>query len=174
MNFSNREKKIFLVALFFVFSYGIYLFGYIPFQGKAQELDADIKKAEKQLRENYRLIRKSSFFNRDFKDILEVFSQKASDEEVMSSILTEIEAVASKIEIDISDKKPQKPRRVNFYNKFTISLSIDGDLSKIMEFVYILQNSPYLFEIDELTLSIKSIRKQDLVCRVILSKSLIP
>ena len=89
-------------------------------------------------------------------------------------MLSDIEKVNEKIDIRISDKKPQKVKTVDLYNQFSVSLTLEGKLEDVAHFVYDLQNKPYLLRVDELRIDKKSIRTSALRCRLVLSRILIP
>lgn len=174
LHFSKREKVIFIIAFMALLVYVIYLLAYVPLQKQAASLKSKIHVAEVQLKKNLKIIRKSEVLEKQYKEILANFRQTVSDEQVMTSVLSEIESVAGKIDLHIADKKPKKPRKIDFYNSFAVSLSLEGELIELMEFIYILQNPPHMFHIDEVSLSRKSTRKTGLRCRLVLSRTLIP
>ena len=92
----------------------------------------------------------------------------------MSAILAEIESVAREIDLHITDLKPQKVRKGEFLNNFSVSLSANGRLEEITHFLYILQSSPHLFNIEELAIEKSSAQTQILQTRISLSRILIP
>ena len=72
------------------------------------------------------------------------FKQSASNEGTMSSILSEIEAAAADLKLQIANLTPKRVKETNFSNRFSVSLSIDGDFMDILQFLHRLQGEPHL------------------------------
>ena len=172
-SFSKREKKMAGVVVLVIFFSVVYRGVYVPLKNQVEFLNNKISVAEQRLSKTLKIIRRAKIAAKKYDDILDDFKQTVSDEQVMSSILSEIETVAGELKMRIADMKPKKVKRVDFYNNFSVSLSIDGQLSEIMLFIYRLQNSPHVFYIEELRLNKSSPRKVDLSCQVVLSRLLI-
>ena len=116
------------------------------------------------------MIQKAKSYEEKYKSLLESFQQQGSDEQMMSVILTEIESAAAQVKIRIADMKPQKARKIGTYNNFLVSITLDGELTSIMDFIYSLQNQPHLFAVDELRLEKKSPNTRDLKGYFVLSR----
>lgn len=172
--FTQREKRITILAATVVFVYVFYLVVYIPIKKKGGALDHKIEQAKIQLNKELKVINRSKIFDKNYRDVLEEFRQKGSDEQIMSGILSEVENVAGIARVRISEKKPKKTKKIDFYNNFSVSLSLEGTLTDILHFLYILQNSPHLFNVDELNLTLSSSQGALLRCRLDLSRNLIP
>ncbi len=67
----------------------------------------------------------------------------------MSSILSEIEETAGQLKLKISDLKPTRVKREEYNNRFSVTLTIDSKLVDIMHFLHLLQQTPHLFQIQE-------------------------
>jgi Tfp pilus assembly protein PilO len=173
-SFSTREKRIFILLVAAVIILIFYLAVYLPTGEKMSLLENEIRVAERQLKKDVLVIRKARQLEEQDKALLEEFRQKDTDENVMSSILSEIEAVAGEVGMRIADMKPKKARRIDFYNDFSVSLSIDGKLPDITHFMYVLQSSPHRFFVDEFSLEKRSPTSPELNCRLAISKILVP
>ncbi len=118
---------------------GIILFGYYslvqPFKEQIRLLENKIKDNEKQIGKNFKLIRKGEAGDKEYKIYLEKFKQDKPNEQVMSSILSEIEEVARELQLQISDLKPKRVKEGEYYNQFSVSLTIDGHLEDIVHFL---------------------------------------
>jgi Tfp pilus assembly protein PilO len=141
---------------------------------KSEILELEIAKNKRRLQKNYRIIRKGKRFQKQYGDTLTRFKQKQSDEEIMSGILSEIESTARTLDMRISDMKPQRVKKQEYYNIFSVNLAINGQLDEILHFLYLLQNPPHLFNIDELRIEKSSPRAKSLHSRMVFSRILIP
>lgn len=171
--FTSQERRIAMVLVAVTAAALIYWGGYAPFKEKSAQIKTKIESGKKQLSKNLKTIRKGERYEKENKVLLENFKQKGSDEQTMSAIITEIESVAGQVNIRIADLKPQKVRKADVFNNFSVSLVLDGQLTPIMNFVYNLQNQPHLFTVDELRLDKKSPNSQDLKGYLILSRILL-
>ena len=172
--FSQREMSIFIIMVSTVLMFTIYKAVYIPLFEKRQDIRTRIQQAEDRLNQNRKMMRKASVFDRKYADILQALKQQDKDEKIMSSIFSEIETVASGMQMRIADMKPRKVRSVDLYNQFSVSLTLDGPMANIMQFLYSLENAPHLFYVEEMSLSKMSANRSELRCQLVLSRVLIP
>ncbi len=171
---SQRERVIIVIFLLSFLIFVIYTWVYKPLADQASLFKDKVKSAERNLRKNLKTIDESEALKKKYEAILKSFKQTTSDEEIMSSILSEIESAANKINLRLADMKTRKPRKIDFYNNFSVSLAIDAELADILNFIHILQNPPYLFSVEELQLSKNSPRITALRCQMVLSRILTP
>ena len=171
---SRREKSIFIACLLLVFIYTSYHFIFKPLQENTATVKNQIELKEKRLRNNLRIVRKERIVDEEYDQYSSYLKQKASEEQEMAAILSQIESAANEVNIRIADMKPKKVKKVDFYNNFSVTLTIEGELQTIIRFLYTLENIPHLFKIDEIYLERSSIRTTEIKCRLILSKPLIP
>ena len=172
--FSSREKKILGACLAVLTIYVVKTLVVEPVQIRSERLDRQIRNAEQKLLSASRTIHKSDVVQRRYEALLEDYRQNQSDEEVMSGILTEIESTAAGNSLSISDLKPNKPKLINYYKEFSVSLVLEGEFTPVMEFIFKLQKDPYHYFVNEAEISKHSPRTSTLRCRFVLSKVLIP
>jgi len=172
---TKREQKIFIVTL-------VLILGYIgnnllvkPLKEKILSLDQAIVAEEIRLKKNQRIIGQAKALSEDYNAYLNNFKQSKTNEQVMSSILSEIEEVAGELELRISDLKPKRVKRGEYYNRFSVSLTIDSDFVDIIHFLYILQKQPHLFDVEEVRFDKGSRRRSSTMkTQLVLGKMLIP
>ncbi len=172
--FSKREKIIFVICVVMAVIYAGYHFIFQPLQGSQVTLEDKIRVAQKQLRNNEKMMAQEKAVDEQYDQYAANFQQKSSDEQEMASILSQVESLANDIPLRVADMKPKKVKRTDFYNLFSASLTIEGDLAAIVRFLYTLQNTPYLFRADEVYFERSSVRTTQMRCRLVLSKVLIP
>ena len=91
----------------------------------------------------------------------------------MSLLLSQIESTAGRIPLTVLEIKPQKVRDEDFYNVFSINLTIEEEFIKVYRFLYDIQNAPLLFNVEELRLEKDPLKETFMKCTLILTKRLI-
>lgn len=172
-SFSEREKLIGQMC-------GIVLLGclfYYAVGRPLKRIQTDLKEKidldERLLKKNIDTIETSYLIPKGYNEYLDLFSQKKSDGQEMSRIILEIEAAASQMNVRLSEIQPHKIQKKDFYNVFSVTLLMEGHLSQITQFIYLLQNRPYLLEVNELRLERESAADPSLQVHMVLSRRLI-
>jgi len=172
--FSNREKIIFILCLFMLGFYAIYYFGYQQMKEEIASQQARILQSEKDLRKYNQILRGENTIQEKLKGYKESFKQRSSDEGEMTKILSDIETAAQRIPIKIINMEPERIKRQDFYNYFSVNVQAQSSLKKICEFLYALEAKPYFFHVDEMRIEKYSIQSDDLKCQFVISRFLIP
>ncbi|MFH1413932.1 MAG: type 4a pilus biogenesis protein PilO [Candidatus Omnitrophota bacterium] len=82
-------------------------------------------------------------------------SLKGTEEDIVTIILTKVEAIASKSKLSISNMSPEQSTEEAGYKVYMLKLRAEGDMKKIFDFIYNLENADILFKIDRVALSAK-------------------
>lgn len=172
---SARELKILIVSSVLASAYIGYTFLVTPAKEKLIALDEEILVQQRRLAKSSTEIEKAA----DLEKVLAVYEQKfkqpASNEGTMSSLLSEIEAVAADLKLQIANLAPKRVKETNFSNRFSVSLSIDGDFMDILQFLHRLQSEPHLFDVEEARFD-KGMRQQtsSVKASLVLGKTFVP
>jgi len=173
--FSSREQSIFIVCLVLVTVYSCYNFAIIPMRKKSVILDKKIQAEVRKIKKYKRRIDRGKQQNFQYDILVKDYIQKGSNEQVMSGILKEIEQVAQNLSLNISDLKPQRVRKNEYYNHFSVSLRINSSLPDIIQFIHSLQSRPHNFDIQEFRFDKSSRRNSEtLKTTLVLQKTLVP
>ena len=172
---TRREQNIFFLSVIMGVVY-LGFYGLIrPVRAQIEQVATRMEEQNKKYLKNLRLIRKAEKLSPQIAYYLDRFSQKTSNEEVLTAILVEIEQVAGNHKIQISDLKPRKMFQNEFYNRYSVSLTLDSPFVDIMEFLYVLQKEPYLYNVEDLRFDQAARRNSESIkTRLILSKTLVP
>jgi AAA+ ATPase superfamily predicted ATPase len=92
---------------------------------------------------------------KEFKECERYLKLKGSDEEITSEFLREIETIARRSNVAISDIKPRSVNKFNMYKEYLIEVKLDASLTDITGFLYALNNSILLLKTDKLILTLK-------------------
>ena len=171
---SEREKNIFVLSLSLMAVFLLYQLAFVPMWSKDKILENKIKVLERKLLKAKKKVQKAKMFKDGTASLLLPFKQKGSNEEVMSSILSAVEEAAGKGDVVLADVKPQKVRKEEFGNLFSVDLSVEGELSEVVRFIHQLQNPPNDFQIEEFNMNIRSSRSKVIKTRLMISRILIP
>jgi len=172
---SPREKKIFVACVIMIFAY----FGYHalirPLKERIAVIDGKIESQQRKITAHLRIIKKAEAMEKTYAEIISRYKQDKSNDQVMTAIFTEVEQAAGELGLRISDLKPQRVKKGDNYNRFSVSLTINSEFIEIMEFLHKLQEEPHSFYVDEARFDKSGKRDStELKTRLVLSKVLIP
>jgi Tfp pilus assembly protein PilO len=172
-SFSSREKSIFIL-LVAVFSAHLFYNGLLkPIRGRGISLQQKWTSAQRELKKNLSLIRESPAIEREYADYAAYFLQTQEDEEQMSRLLSHLEAAASQSNVRLGEVKPQRITIRDFYNDFSVHVTMEEEWLTVMRFLYVLQNPPYFFAVTEMRLEKSPPPKTSLKCYLVLGRTLI-
>lgn len=174
LQFSGREKNIFFLFLVVCGIYGVYAGIYRPAVVKGQEIESDIDQASTRLAEQAKVIRRARAMAARFDGDLQSVRQKTSNEEEMSLILSEIEAAAGGLKVRVTEMKPQGTQKEDFYNKFSVSLTVDGNLTDILQFIHTLQGSSHRLTVSQFSLERAFQNTKEMLSKLVVNRILIP
>jgi len=170
---SQRERLILVVFAVFVVALFIQRGIYLPHKDRQESLKAKIERMETLLNKNERVIQKSKAYEQKYAALLDLFQQKGTEDQVMSAMLTEIEKATAGIDVQVSDMKPQRVKKEDLANNFSVSIVLDGTLDNVVRYVHQLQVPPHLFQVAEMRLERKSFNSSDLRCFLVLGRVLV-
>jgi Tfp pilus assembly protein PilO len=172
---SGRERIIFgisLAAVAFAFLYNNLI---SPLQEKRDFLGQEIMLREKQMVGDLAIVQRSKAQDTKYDAYVKQFSQSGTNEETASSILSEIEGVAGKLGLRVMDLKPKKVQENQYDYQFSVSLAINSGLVDITRFLYILQQEPHFFDVEEVEFEKFTGKDLSMVTtHLVLSKAFIP
>jgi Tfp pilus assembly protein PilO len=91
-------------------------------------------------------------------------------EEDTSSLLKEVDALAAKSSVYLSDIKPQEPKKEQGFKKYVVNISCEATFDKLIELLYNIENSKKVLKVEKFTLSLKSKQDSVLKCSMTVSK----
>jgi len=169
-----RERMI-AIVLGVVAVLGVFLQFILPWlTGGTDSIQDQIEMAQKKLLRNQRLIREGRTVGQEYRSLLARYKQTKSQEEIMSSMLSDIQAVSGRIDIPITNLKPNKVKKIESANHFSVSMSIEGRLTDILHFVHIMQSPPYDYYLDEINLRREFFKAEKLRCQLVFKQILLP
>ena len=171
---NNREQKIFVICLMVVGVTVVYNGLIAPLQREKIFLQEEITIERQKLNGSRQIIERSEKFDARYNSYLKRFGKSGTGEQVASSMLSEIEHVASKLKLPIAELKPEKIEHNEFDDRFAVRLTMNGEFLDIIHFLYTLQQAPYLFDVEEVEFKKSARRKQGkITTRLVLGKDFI-
>ena len=168
---TKREQRILFICIIMVFIYGAYHWILRPLHDYRLELGTKIDSAQKRIYKNLRIIRKSEMMKDQHGKYLANFKQTVSDEQVMSTLIAEVEGIAGQLSLGITDLKPQKVKHVGPLNYFSVSLGFNSDSKALIQFLHTLQDQTHLFYVKEVNIDKTIMKKENILkAHLILSK----
>ena len=171
---SNREKVIFAVASLAVTLATVYRGIIMPLQAKLDSLDREIALREELIAQDTAILRTSNGIETRYEAYRALFRQNGTNDEAASWVLAEIESVAGKLGLHVMDLKPHKSEQKEYERQFAVSLTINGGLIDVTRFLYLLQQKPYFFDVEDV--SFEKFMRHDaavVTTRLVLSRSYI-
>jgi Tfp pilus assembly protein PilO len=149
---SAREKKIALVCAAMIVVYAGYQIWKHPAQQRDRGLLKTIAERRQTLEKNGRMIKEAKAIEQKYQAYAAAFGQKGSEEQETSSLISDIETMAGKVNVKITNMQPQKPVAREGYKEIGIQIVISGSLLSIVQFVHELQDQPYFLDLSEVQL----------------------
>lgn len=171
---SGREKIVFYAAVFIVSLMTFDRFIISPIFTKMDSLNTETEEKEASVRKNLRIISHEERIIAEkakYGGFLKSFN---TEEEEITALLKEIEALASKSSIYLVDMKPRGLKTTGAASKYVISLNCEAQMEQIMEFMYYIENSKRLLTIDRYEISPKSRESSIASCSMSISKLILP
>ena len=168
---SARETKIMIATAAAVVAAGVFHMIYFPLQDQKLSLNERIMATRLQMDLDHAVLKKASIIDAQYQNYLRRLALAGTQEEAVASILKDIEGIIRELNLDVGDLKPGPVKDEGTHYKFAISLSLNGDLPGLVQFLYALQQEPHYYEVDEIQIE-KLTRQNDpgLKTRLALSK----
>lgn len=158
---SKRERHIAyitaIVLVFFFFSRVMLR----PIINKLNDLNQEIAIQEKRLEKSLNILFQEDAINSNYKKYVENLKQTHSDEEEIAELLSEIEKIAKKTAVFLSDIKPLPVKKVTFYKEYVVELEAESEIASLIDFIYQLEKSPRLLKVEKFHLTPKKEKGKD-------------
>lgn len=171
---SKRERTVFYGAVFFVSMALLDRLIIHPITSRIQFFNEAIEQKESDIRKSLRIISQKDRILQESQRYATFMIRSRSDEEEISSLLKEIENLASEAEVYLVDLKPREPRDMGAYKKYIISLNCEAQMEQIAYFIYNIENSNKLMAIERYQIGPKSKGSSIAKCSMVISKIGIP
>ena len=146
---SKRERYIAYIATIVIV---LFLFNRVmlrPIVNKLNDLNQEIVIQEKKLEKSLNILLHEDLIDTNYKKYVQNLKQTQSDEEEIAGLLSEIEKIAKKSGVFLSDIKPLPVKKIDYYKEYFIELETESDISSLIDFTYQLEKSPRLLRVEK-------------------------
>lgn len=152
---SKKEKIGIMAASLFVF---IALFDRLiisPVGKKLNQLNQEIKISEIQLGMSLRNLNQKDAIASQYSKFSQYLKNPGSEEETTASLLSEIEKLARKSNINLSGLRAQQSKDKGFYREYSVEVEAEGTMDAMINFLYQLNVSTQLLRTEKLRFNLK-------------------
>lgn len=174
LKMTKKEKLIFYIAVTFIGLAFLDRLLYRPIRGAFVTLREKTLIEEKKVAKNIKNLAQKDAISKEYENISSYVSTLGTDEEEMAKFLKTIEEKSRASGVYVADIKPQPVINVDFYKKYMVEVSAEGEKTQIIEFIYQLESLDQLINIEELKLSVGKEGSKTKNARAIITKILIP
>lgn len=171
---SKRERLILYVTACIILLMLLDRLVIYPIFSRMNELSREIKKKELDIRKNLRILAHKDSILEERKRYASFLTSSNSEEEEMTSLLKEIEELASTTSINLVDMKPGGLKKEGSSERYIINLNCEADMEKIVEFMYNIENSKKLLSIEKYKINPKSKDSEIAKCSMTIFKIVMP
>ncbi len=175
MFLSKLGKKQRYLAYIAVFTVGFLVFERFmlqPIFGKLNQLNRDINQKETKLRKYLKISSQEEFIKSEYEQYTKEIKQELSNEKETAQLLSEIERIAKRADVSLTRMKPARINEKEFYKEFVIRIEAEATISRLIDFIYKLENFSKLIRTGEFRLVPKqkksAILKMNMVIKSIL------
>ena len=150
---SEREKRMAIICVIVIVLCIGYLFLFRPTIEKWLVLGDSIKEAHANLVRMETALSLSERIDKEYKEHARQIARKGTDEEELSALLQEIDALTSPLNLDIRTVAPRPIDDRQFYKKYAVRVELDATIINLARFLHALEGSPKLLKMESLKIS---------------------
>lgn len=109
-----------------------------------------------------------------YEKLSKYFKNVGSGEETTAIILSEIESLGRKSNLNLLDLKPQETKDRGFYKEYSVEMEAEGEMESLMDFVYQLNASAQLLRVEKLRLNLKDKQSKVVTTSLLITKFSLP
>ncbi|MCM8800549.1 MAG: type 4a pilus biogenesis protein PilO [Candidatus Omnitrophica bacterium] len=165
---------IFYTAVFFVALTLLDRLVIFPIFSRLNALDKEIQEKEAIIKKNLRLLAQKERIIAESNKYSGFLGPLRSEEEEITSLLKEVETLANKSGIYISEMRPAGIKESDTTKRYQLNLSCEGSMEQIAEFMYNIEGSYKLLVIERYQINPKA--KESIItrCNITISKIILP
>lgn len=145
-----------------------------PITSKIQSLSNQINDKQAVIKRSLRILSQKDRILAEATKYNSYLDGLKSEDEEMTSILREIEGLANKSSVYLTDLKPAGVKDMGPFKKYFITLNCEAQAEQLVNFFYGIENSDKLLSIDKYQLMPKSSESSIARCTMTISKMTLP
>ncbi|MFA5099661.1 MAG: type 4a pilus biogenesis protein PilO [Candidatus Omnitrophota bacterium] len=167
---SKREKMVLYGAIAFVAVAFMDRAIVGPIISRTRALDKDITDKKAAISRDLKILAQKESIELRKAEYKAFSVLETTPEEDTSSLLKEVETLASKSKVYLADMKPQDSKQEQEFKKYQVNVNCEATFDKFIEFLYNIENSKKVLKIEKFSISLKSRQDPTLKCALTVSK----
>lgn len=170
---SKREKIIFYVTVFLVFSFVVNRLILHPAFSRIEALDMQIQKQDENIKKSLLILSREDEIMSEYDKYLSYFETEESKVEEPISFLKMVENLAKNSSVELLDIKPSSSQEEDLIKEYFVTLNCEAPMEEIFDFLYSVENSDQLLNVERMLITPKGDGTDIVKCNVYISKVLI-
>jgi Tfp pilus assembly protein PilO len=170
----TRERVILYLACLLIALSLIYNFIFEPIINKYKLINQEILKNQVKLQKYLTLLSQKEKIKQEFGQFSKSLKVKASEEQEMAEVLSQIEDLSRRAAVHISQIKPQGAKDYKTYKEFLVEIRAEAKIENLSQFIYELQSPPQLLRTKKLLLNTKTASTDILEATILIAKISLP
>jgi len=167
---SKREKIILYAAAIVISLLLLDRLIISPVFNRINFLNAEIRAKEQSVKRNVRILSQKDKIIAESEKYASVLSHDKTEEEEMTSVMKEVENLASKNSVYLIDMKPSAVKTIGQSKQYIVNLGCEAQMGQLVEFMYGIENSKELLTIEKYQIGPKSKDSSVARCGMSISK----
>ncbi|MDD5454516.1 MAG: GspMb/PilO family protein [Candidatus Ratteibacteria bacterium] len=167
---SKREKVIFYVTIFVVFSLVVTRFLFNPAVLRIEALDKETSEQEETIKKNLLLLSRENEIKKEYDKYSPYFEKSETKSIEPISFLKSIENLAQNASVELLDIKPSPLQEGELTKEYFVTLTCEAPMDSIFDFLYSIENSEQLLSVERMTVAPKEEVSDIVRCNIYISK----
>ncbi|MFH1459960.1 MAG: type 4a pilus biogenesis protein PilO [Candidatus Omnitrophota bacterium] len=172
--FSKREKMVLYASIAFVLIALIDRVILYPIIHKMKTLEENIKTTEYEMSKNSKILMQRKKIEAEEKKYSSFIVKPGSTEEEKAALLKEIEGLANTNYVHLNNLKTQEVIKKGATQMFPLNISCEAEIEDLVVFMYSIEKSSMLIQINAFEISPKSKQSNLIRCELMVYKIAIP
>jgi hypothetical protein len=169
---SPRERRLAFAVVGCALLYGIYQWGLTPLFSNYNQLKSQIAASEAQLLKSLKITHQADQINEEYNRLAPTHQFQGTDEEMISTLLRSLEAIARKAGVTVTEMKPRPGKdQQTHHARYLIEMDAEATAETVFKFLQEVETDPGLFRVLKMTLSPKSRDSSDLRATLLISRT---
>ncbi len=173
-NLSKRERVIFYLSIVFISLALLDRLLISPALTKISSLDKKIEEEKLIIQKDLRLLSLKDKIKKEVSYYSGYLKKEGSPDEEMNSLLKLIEDFARRSSVSLLNIRPSGIRNEKGVVKYYVDLNCEGDMPRIVSFLYNIESAKEILTVEKLNISPKEENSSVALCRITIAKLALP
>lgn len=171
---SKRERILFFLTASVVVLAAVINFVVLPLANRWHRLNTQVLALNAKLNRYSIILAQEKGIENRYRLYADYLKARGSSEEAQAFVLQEVEGLAKVAGVVLTNLVPSRPEYKDFYHRFELRIDLEANIISLSRFLYEIQKSRQLFQVNRLNITAKAGSPDLLRCSLQLSKIFIP